>query len=198
MSIVIILQQIKPMAKLLSTLVLFSIFFSSCSSSKKISTNETVNKKAKSKPVAINTSSTKAKVFTKPLKIDRSEFVAYAKTFIGTPYKYGSAIPKNGLDCSGFIMVVFDHFNIKTPRVSKDFTNEGVDVDLKNAKPGDIILFTGSDNSTGIVGHMGIITIAGAIPTFVSSTSGRSIGVVESKLTGYWKTHFVKVIRVLE
>ena len=185
------------MIKFLSALILFSLLFASCSSSKKISTNEAVNKPEKPKPLA-NTSSTKTKVFVKPLKIDRNEFVNYAKTFVGTPYKYGSSTPKNGLDCSGFIMVVFGHFNVKTPRVSKDFTNEGVDVDLKNAKVGDIILFTGSDNSTGIVGHMGIITIAGAIPTFISSTSGKNIGVVESKLTGYWKTHFVKVIRLLE
>jgi cell wall-associated NlpC family hydrolase len=184
------------MAKLLSALILFSILFSSCSSSKKMSKNEDANKPTK--PIATNTSSTKAKVFTRPLKIDRNEFVNYAKTFIGTPYKYGSSTPSNGLDCSGFIMVVFGHFNVKTPRVSKDFTNEGVDVELKNAKAADIILFTGSDNSKGIVGHMGIITIAGTVPTFISSTSGKNIGVVESKLTGYWKTHFVKVIRLLE
>ncbi len=186
------------MIKILSALILFSILFSSCSSSKKISTNETVNKTAKPKPIVTNTASTKTKVFVKPLKIDRNEFVEYAKTFIGTPYKFGSSTPKNGLDCSGFIMLVFGHFNVKTPRVSKDFTNEGVEVELKNARPGDIILFTGSDNSTGIVGHMGIITIAGTVPTFISSTSGKNIGVVESKLTGYWKTHFVKVIRLLE
>jgi cell wall-associated NlpC family hydrolase len=184
------------MIKFLSALILLSMLISSCSSSKKISRNEAANKATK--PIATNTSSTKAKVFTKPLKIDRNEFVKYAKTFIGTPYKYGSSTPANGLDCSGFIMVVFGHFNVKTPRVSKDFTYEGVDVDVKNAKLGDIILFTGSDNSTGIVGHMGIITIAGAVPTFISSTSGKNIGVVESKLSGYWKTHFVKVIRLLE
>jgi cell wall-associated NlpC family hydrolase len=186
------------MIKFISALLLFSILLSSCSSSKKISKNEDANKPIKINSAAINTSSTKAKVFTKPLKIDRNAFVKYAKTFIGTPYKYGSATPKNGLDCSGFIMVVFGHFNVKTPRVSKDFTNEGVEVELKNAKAGDIILFTGSDNSTGIVGHMGIITIADAVPTFISSTSGKNIGVIESKLTGYWKTHFVKVIRLLE
>jgi cell wall-associated NlpC family hydrolase len=186
------------MIKLLSALIIFSILFSSCSSSKKISKNEDVNKSIKTKSPTTNTSSTKAKVFTKPLKIDRTEFVNYAKTFIGTPYKYGSSTPANGLDCSGFIMTVFGHFNIKTPRTSKDFTNEGVEIDLKNVRPGDIILFTGSDNSTGIVGHMGIITGAGNVPTFISSTSGKNIGVVESKLSGYWKTHFVKLIRLLE
>jgi cell wall-associated NlpC family hydrolase len=178
------------MPKFLPALLILAIVFSSCHSSKKMAKKENA--------IIPTTNSTKAKVFTKPLKIDRNEFVTYAKTFIGTPYKYGSSTPANGLDCSGFIMVVFGHFNVKTPRVSKDFTNEGIDVDLKNAKAGDIILFTGSDNSTGIVGHLGIITIAGSVPQFISSTSGKSIGVVESKLTGYWKTHFVKVIRLLE
>lgn len=186
------------MTKFLSSIIILIIVFSSCSSSKRVAKNEDAPKPSKPKVIATNTSSTKTKTFTKPLKIDRNEFVNYAKTFIGTPYKYGSTIPANGLDCSGFIMVVFGHFNVKTPRVSKDFTNEGVDVDIKNAKPGDIILFTGSDNSTGIVGHMGIITAAGIVPTFISSTSGKNVGVVESKLSGYWKTHFVKVIRLLE
>jgi cell wall-associated NlpC family hydrolase len=186
------------MTKFLSALVFLIIVFSSCSSSKKISRNDDAPKPTKPKPIATNTSSTKTKTFTKPLKIDRNEFINYAKTFIGTPYKYGSSIPANGLDCSGFIMVVFGHFNVKTPRVSRDFTNEGVDVDLKNVKAGDIILFTGSDHSTGIVGHIGIITATNNIPTFISSTSGKNIGVVEAKLSGYWKTHFVKVIRLLE
>jgi cell wall-associated NlpC family hydrolase len=189
---------VKPITKYFFIAIISIVAFSSCSSSKKVSKNEEAPKPIKPKTAATNTSSTKTKTFAKPLKIDRYEFVTYAKTFLGTPYKYGSSTPTNGLDCSGFIMVVFAHFDIKTPRASKDFTNEGVDVNLRNAKPGDIILFTGSDNSTGIVGHMGIITAVGDIPQFISSTSGKNIGVVESKLSGYWKTHFVKVIRVLE
>ena len=49
--------------------------------------------------------------------------IAYAKTLIGTPYKYASVNPAEGLDCSGFITTVFNHFNIKVPRSSVDFTN---------------------------------------------------------------------------
>lgn len=143
-------------------------------------------------------SSPRAKTFTKPLRIERGEFVSYAKTLLGTPYKYGSAVPKNGLDCSGFVTNVFSHFNVKAPRSSVDFTNEGQETELKKAKAGDIILFTGSDNSTGIVGHMGIITSNGSTPQFIHSASGKSVGVILSNLTGYYKTHFVKVIRILE
>ncbi len=152
------------------------------------------------KPVrtATGISGTKAKTFTKPVKIDRNKFVSFAKTLLGTPYKYRSALPENGLDCSGFVSYVFSHFNVKSPRSSVDFTNEGKETEIKNAKPGDIILFTGSDNSTGIVGHMGIITSSGNTPQFIHSASGKNVGVILSNVTGYYKTHFVKVIRILE
>lgn len=176
----------------------FSLFFwvliTSCSTVKKISKNEPIitNRPANKAPT------TKAKTFTKPVKIDRTAFVSFAKTLLGTPYKYGSALPEKGLDCSGFISYVFSHFNVKTPRSSVDFTNEGKEIATKDARPGDIILFTGSDNSTGIVGHMGIITSNGNTAQFIHSASGKNVGVILSNLTGYYKTHFVKVLRILE
>jgi cell wall-associated NlpC family hydrolase len=170
----------------------FSVFLlASCGATKK-------STKAETTATTSTNVNTKAKVFTKPLKINRKDFVNYAKTFLGTPYKYGSSKPADGLDCSGFIMVVFGHFNVKTPRVTKDFTNEGETISLKNAKAGDVILFTGSDNASGIVGHMGIIVSNNGTTQFIHSASGKNIGVIESKLAGYWDTHFVKIIRLLE
>ena len=190
---------VKPIFIKIFTAAFFILILASCSSTKN-NTSKTVKTTSNKKATTSTTTpvNTKAKYFTKPLKIDREELVAYAKTYIGTRYKYGSAIPKNGLDCSGFILVVFAYFDVKTPRVSRDYTNEGITIKLSDAKAGDLILFTGSDNSTGIVGHIGIVTEAGTILTFISSTSGKNIGVVEAKLSGYWKTHFVKVIRLLE
>ena len=173
---------------------IFCLFISSCKTVKKVINDGghiTTRREG-------SVNAAKAKTFTKPLKINRSEFVSYAKTFLGTPYKYGSADPKTGLDCSGFINYVFSHFNVKAPRSSVDFTNEGTAIDISNARPGEIILFTGSDNSTGVVGHMGIITSGGSIPQFIHSASGKNIGVILSNFTGYYKTHFVKVIRILE
>jgi hypothetical protein len=52
------------------------------------------------------------------------------------------------------------------PRSSENFTYEGTEVD-KKAKPEILFLFTGSDNSTGIVKHMGIITAGGEVPQFI-------------------------------
>src|SRR5687768_13672096 len=37
-----------------------------------------------------------------------ADVVAFAKTLIGVPYKYASANPAEGFDCSGFITYVFN------------------------------------------------------------------------------------------
>ncbi|MFC4263476.1 C40 family peptidase [Ferruginibacter yonginensis] len=169
-----------------------SFFLLACGSSKKLSKATEVTK---STSVVMNP---KAKTFKQLIVLNRNELVAFAKTLLGTPYKYGSANPKNGLDCSGFIQYVFTHFNVKTPRTSVDFTNEGATIFYEDAQPGDLILFTGSDNSTGIVGHMGIITAGGKVPQFIHSTSGKNVGVIINNFTGYYKTHFVKVIRIIQ
>ena len=48
---------------------------------------------------------------TRGIKPD--QVVSFAKTLKGVPYKYGSVEKEKGLDCSGFIWYVFNHFNIK-------------------------------------------------------------------------------------
>lgn len=130
-------------------------------------------------------------------KIKPKKLVEYAKTLLGTPYLYGSTDPAKGFDCSGFITHVFNHFDIKVPRSSVDFTNVGKTVAPKKAKAGDLILFTGTDSTTKRVGHMGIIVNNddGEIK-FIHSTSGKAKGVVITPLENYYQSRFVKIIRV--
>ena len=68
------------------------------------------------------------------------KIVAFAKTQIGVRYKYCSMDPVGGFDCSGFVNYVFNHFDIKVPRSSVEFTNIGEQIALNQAKPGDLIL----------------------------------------------------------
>jgi cell wall-associated NlpC family hydrolase len=123
--------------------------------------------------------------------------VAYAESLLGTPYLYASSDPAVGFDCSGFITYVFNHFQIKVPRSSIDFTNVGKDVAVPEAKRGDIILFTGTDSTERFVGHMGIIVsnVDGELQ-FIHSSSGKAYGVTVSPLKGYYTGRFVKVIRI--
>lgn len=128
--------------------------------------------------------------------VSKHKLVAYAKTLTGIPYKYASTDPTQGFDCSGFITYVFNHFHIEVPRSSVDFTNVGKPVDLTQAGEGDLILFTGTDDSIRIVGHMGIVTENTDSLRFIHSTSGRANGVTISAMTEHYKKRFVKVIRI--
>ncbi|HEY5969349.1 MAG TPA: C40 family peptidase [Chitinophagaceae bacterium] len=123
--------------------------------------------------------------------------VAFGKSLVGTPYLYASTDPAKGFDCSGFISYVFKQFGIAVPRSSVDFTDVGLEIPKEFASPGDLILFTGTDSTVKIVGHMGIVESneRGNL-LFLHSTSGKAYGVVISPLNDYYETRFVKVIRI--
>lgn len=126
-----------------------------------------------------------------------AEVLDFAKTLIGIPYLYASTDPANGFDCSGFVTYVFNHFKIGVPRSSVDFTNVGKEIDYQFAQPGDLILFTGTDSTILVVGHMGIIeSNENGSLTFIHSTSGKAKGVVITPFENYYKSRFVKVIRI--
>ena len=125
------------------------------------------------------------------------ELISFAQTLLGIPYKYGSTDPNEGFDCSGFITYVFNHFNITVPRSSVDFTHVPQEIPLDQAKPGDLILFTGTDSTIRVVGHMGIIVSRNNDDMFfIHSSSGKAWGVTITPLNDYYMGRFVKLIRV--
>jgi cell wall-associated NlpC family hydrolase len=129
--------------------------------------------------------------------ITPEQVVAFAQTLKGKPYRYASCSPDAGFDCSGFVYYVFSHFNIPVPRSSSDFTRLGKEVDRTDARPGDLILFTGTDSSDRTVGHMGIVVTASRDSLlFIHSSSGSANGVTMTPLNDYYRGRFMKVIRV--
>lgn len=127
------------------------------------------------------------------------QLVDFAETLKGIQYKYGSTDPKIGFDCSGFITYVFNHFDMKVPRSSIGFTTFAKEIELKEAKRGDLILFTGTDSTKRVVGHMGIITSdKGEKHEFIHSTSGKAYSVTNTPLNKYYQGRFVKAIRIFK
>ena len=125
------------------------------------------------------------------------QVVDFAKTLEGIPYRYASTDPKVGFDCSGFITYVFNHFGIIVPRSSIDFTAVGKEVSADAAKPGDLILFTGTDSTEKFVGHMGlVVTNEKGELNFIHSTSGKKYGVTITPFNGYYKSRYMKTIRI--
>lgn len=127
------------------------------------------------------------------------ELVNFAKSLKGIRYRYGSTNPEKGFDCSGFVNYVFHHFGIGIPRSSGDFAGAYGKVDLKDAKSGDLILFTGTKRGSRQAGHIGIIVSQPGEPVmFIHSTSGAANGVTETPLNDYYMGRFIKTIRIFQ
>ncbi len=175
--------------------ILFILMLQSCSSARKTAFAKTES----AAPSAIKSVVViKKKVPAKFIDVKETkpgDLVNFSKTLLGVPYRYGSVKKENGFDCSGFVNYVFNHFNIKVPRTTVEFTNAGTEVTINESKPGDLILFTGSDAKSGVVGHMGII-IKNKKPDFNFIHAASGAGVIISEMNAYFVPRFVKVIRV--
>lgn len=129
-----------------------------------------------------------------------NKIMDFAKTLIGTRYKYASSNPATGFDCSGFVSYVYKQFGFTGARSSSDFARKGKPVKLAEAKVGDVLVFTGSNAKLRKPGHVGIIYSIdqeGNIK-FIHSSSGKAKGVTVTNLEGYYKNRFLKAVTVLE
>ncbi|MCE3228891.1 MAG: hydrolase [Bacteroidetes bacterium] len=135
-------------------------------------------------------------------KVPADSIIAFAKKFVGTKYTYANCEPNKGFDCSGFVYYVFNHFGIKVPRSSIDYTKFGRKISLDSCKKGDVIVFTGTKPKNRRPGHVGIIlSEQGEDVQFIHSSSGKKHkGVVISNYSEspYYKSRFIKVVRLEE
>lgn len=69
--------------------------------------------------------------------------VDYALQFVGNPYVYGGTSLTKGTDCSGFTMSVYKKFGISLPHSSSAQRSYGKKVSYSNAKPGDLVCYSG-------------------------------------------------------
>jgi cell wall-associated NlpC family hydrolase len=75
--------------------------------------------------------------------------VAYARHFLGVPYRWGGSSPSTGFDCSGLVRFVYGHFGIPLPHSSWGDLAHGRRVTRHALRPGDLVFFYGA-------GHVGI------------------------------------------
>ena len=112
--------------------------------------------------------------------------LAEAERYLGYPYVWGGSSPSTSFDCSGFVSWVINHsgvgnvgrlgaqglFNITTP------------VSRQNAKPGDLIFFTGTYSCSTPVSHVGIYVGGGRMIHCGDPISYANID------SNYWTQHF--------
>jgi cell wall-associated NlpC family hydrolase len=94
--------------------------------------------------------------------------VAFAKSEIGTPYRYGATGP-SAYDCSGLVMAAFKKAGVSLPRTSAAQSKVGTPVSRDQLRPGDLVFFYSP------VSHVGIYLGDGKIVH--ASTSGEPVKV---------------------
>lgn len=76
------------------------------------------------------------------------EILSFARSMIGTPYKWGQSGPL-GVDCSGFTQYVFKRFGINLPRISYQQGTAGRAVNGGEWQPGDLLFWDNSSRNNG-------------------------------------------------
>lgn len=134
--------------------------------------------------------------------IKRNDLVNFAQQYIGTPYKFACSTPEDGFDCSGFLFYVFNKFGYDVPRSSAEYEFFGREIPVGQARKGDLVLFTPTENDTSgaRIGHIGIlINEKGMNSDFIHSSSGKANGVTISSLgSDHYTQRFVKVINIID
>jgi len=100
----------------------------------------------------------------------REDIIAYAETYLGTPYVYGGT-SRSGIDCSGFTMAVFAQFGISLAHGASDQYGSCRPVSDAERQPGDLVFFS---TYTSGISHVGIY-IGGGLFIHASSSYGVTI-----------------------
>ncbi|MDO5509838.1 MAG: C40 family peptidase [Weeksellaceae bacterium] len=109
-----------------------------------------------------------------------------AKTFIGTPYRYGGTT-RTGIDCSAFMQTIFRVTEIELPRVSASQAHIGETIDFGNIEKGDLLFFSNSPNAR--ISHVGMVVEVSDEIYFIHAAT--STGVTVSPLSmAYWDKRF--------
>ncbi len=97
----------------------------------------------------------KEKPFFYNKKNIRDNIIQAALSFLNIPYLWGGKNPF-GMDCSGFVQILFSLFGIRLPRNSRQQVKEGRTINfITESRAGDLAFF---DNQDGEIIHTGIIT----------------------------------------
>jgi cell wall-associated NlpC family hydrolase len=119
------------------------------------------------------------------------QVVAFAKKFLGVPYKWGGTTPA-GFDCSGFVYYVYNSLGYKLSRMIVEMNKQGVYVPKSELQPGDVIIFQNTYASG--LSHVGIYVGDGK---FIHAPNSRSVVSFADLNSDYYTSHYYSARRLV-
>ena len=112
--------------------------------------------------------------------------ITEAEKYLGYPYVWGGSSPSTSFDCSGFVCWVYQASGVYplSRTTAQGIFNQCAVVSRSDAKPGDIIFFTGTYNAGEPVTHVGIYVGNGMMIHCGNPIQYASID------SSYWSSHF--------
>jgi hypothetical protein len=131
--------------------------------------------------------------------VDMNGLIRKARHYLGVAYKFGAGpYPETGrFDCSSFTRYVFGKFGVKLNRTARAQAQQGVFVDRKSLRKGDLLFFyvPGRFKSNKTVGHVGIYMGNG---NMIHAAPKPENGVQITNINkAYWKKTFLLAKRVV-
>lgn len=112
--------------------------------------------------------------------------LAEAKSWLGTPYKYGGE-DRDGVDCSGLVLRVYkDALGIPLPRNSREQKDYCGSIERDKLMPGDLVFFSG-DRDRKKVSHVGIYV---GDNNMIHASSSQGV-IISDITTPYYERTFV-------
>ena len=112
--------------------------------------------------------------------------ITEAEKYLGFPYVWGGSSPGTSFDCSGFVCWVYTHSGVHNlPRTTANgILSQCAQVSKADARPGDLIFFQGTYNTSG-ASHVGIYVGDGMMIHCGDPIKYASIN------TSYWQQHYL-------